>query len=84
LASGSSISSVDEEMLQKFENEEYYATAGSDVVLAMERLREEFEERWTALAKNCELLGNEVDGLAQQLKEVCRDFSDQAHGLPYK
>lgn len=84
LASGSSISSVDEEMLQKFENEEYYATASSDVVLAMERLREEFEERWTALAKNCELLGNEVDGLAQQLKEVCRDFCGQAHGLAYK
>lgn len=70
LASGSSISSVDEEMLRKFENDEYYASVGSEVAVAMERLREEFEEKWTALAKNCELLGNEVDGLALQLKEV--------------
>jgi chaperonin cofactor prefoldin len=72
LASGSSISSIDEEMLRKMDNEEYYASVGNEVTVAMERLRDEFEERWSALAKNCELLGNEVDGLAEQLKEVSK------------
>ncbi|GAB5589182.1 hypothetical protein Unana1_04082 [Umbelopsis nana] len=76
LASGSSISSVDEEMLRKFENDEYYASVGSEVAVAMERLREEFEEKWTALAKNCELLGNEVDGLALQLKEKEKQLAE--------
>lgn len=70
LASGSSISSIDEEVLRKMDNEEYYASVGNEVTLAMENLRDEFEERWSALSKNCELLGNEVDGLAAQLKEV--------------
>ncbi|KAM3579420.1 hypothetical protein VKS41_008278 [Umbelopsis sp. WA50703] len=76
LASGSSISSIDEEMLRKMDNEEYYASVGNEVTVAMERLRDEFEERWSALAKNCELLGNEVDGLAEQLKEKERQLAD--------
>ncbi|KAJ2963914.1 hypothetical protein NQZ79_g1170 [Umbelopsis isabellina] len=72
LASGSSISSIDEEVLRKMDNEEYYASIGNEVTIAMENLRDEFEERWSALAKNCELLGNEVDGLAAQLKDVSK------------
>jgi hypothetical protein len=70
VASGSSISSVDEEMIRKFDHDDQYSMGSNEVAVAMERLREEFEERWTALAKNCEILGSEVDGLAMQLKEV--------------
>ncbi|KAH8555673.1 hypothetical protein BGW37DRAFT_478148 [Umbelopsis sp. PMI_123] len=76
LASTSSISTVDEEMLRKFDNDEQYAMGSNEVAVAMERLREEFEDRWTALAKNCELLGAEVDGLALQLKEKEKQLAE--------